>query len=178
MGDEFNDAAADLSDAAARTHVDALLWSNRRLLDLLVPKRDLRRFAFSPAVDVADPDGGQVVAELVSAGWWEDRGDAWYVGLRWPEWQLERGQVEDRRERETTKKRRQRAHARGDHSLCSAPCSSEVPVPSRVPGGSPRGTVPSIVPRGVPGGQVCRVHMLGRAPDSCPGCAADRKAAG
>jgi len=159
IGDEFNDAAAELSDAAVRTHLDALLWSARRLLDLVVPKADLRRFAFSPSVDITAPDACPVVHELIAAGWWEDRHDAWYVGLRWPEWQRDRAQVESDRERETLKKRRQRAHHQGDHSLCSPRCSSS-PVPTRAGPGTPRGLSPVVSPKGVPGGtrERCTVH--------------------
>lgn len=171
LGDEFPDGAADLSDAAWRTHAEALMWSNRRLLDLVIPKRDLRRLAFSPAVDVADPDGDAVVKELVEHGWWTDQGDSWSIANRWPEWQRDRAQVERARERETERKRRQRAHARGDHSLCDAPCSS-TPDPSRVPGGSPS----RVSQVGVPGGTAakCRLHALALP---CRGCAADAKAA-
>jgi hypothetical protein len=74
-GDEFVDDAADLSDAAVRTHMDALHWSARRLLDLHVPKRDLPRFAFSP-------DAGRAVDELVTVGWWLDKGSSWYLAYR------------------------------------------------------------------------------------------------
>jgi len=48
LGDEFSDAAAGLSSAAFRTHVEALCWSNRRLLDLIIPKASLKRFAEDP----------------------------------------------------------------------------------------------------------------------------------
>lgn len=53
LGDEAPDEYADLSDAAFRTHIEALCWSNRRLLDLRIPKRDLRRFAFSEGTEQA-----------------------------------------------------------------------------------------------------------------------------
>lgn len=106
LGDEFVDDAADLSDAAVRTHVEATGWSNRRLLDLVIPKRDLRRFAFSAVADNA-------VAELVAAGWWEDLGDSWYLAYR-PEWQQSREQVETRRETNL----RAQWHRRGDHRKC------------------------------------------------------------
>ena len=68
LGEEFSDAARDLSDAAFRTHIEALMWSNRRGLDLQVPKRDLKRFA-----ETDDPD--TAVKALVAAGWWQDCGD-------------------------------------------------------------------------------------------------------
>ena len=77
LGDEWSAEARDLSDAAYRTHVDALCWSNERLLDLRIPRRDLRRFA-----ETADPDAA--VKELIAAGWWRDDGDGWFIGLRFP----------------------------------------------------------------------------------------------
>jgi hypothetical protein len=111
LGDEFSDEARDLTDAEYRTHVDALCWSNRRLLDLLIPKRDVRRFA-----ETADPDAA--ISGLVAKGWWEDRGEAWYVGLVFPEWQQERADVERRQEAAAQRSRRWRKHRLGDHSLC------------------------------------------------------------
>ena len=109
-GDEFVDDAADLSDAAVRTHIDALHWSARRLLDLHIPKRDLPRFAFSP-------NAGAAVDELVTVGWWLDKGSTWYLAYR-PEWQWSREQVERRRHQNAQAQERGRRHRRGDHSLC------------------------------------------------------------
>lgn len=111
LGDEFSDEARDLTDAEHRTHVDALVWSNRRGLDLLIPKRDLRKFAESP-------DAESAVVGLVVKGWWADRGDSWYAGLRFPEWQLERAVVSQRKEANALRVRRSRMHKAGDHSLC------------------------------------------------------------
>jgi len=117
LGDEFPDAAWHLSDAAWRTHAEALLWSNRLLLDLVVPKRHLRRFALS---DLAD----QAAAELVATGWWADDGDCWEIGLRFPEWQRDRVQVEHRRAYLAEAQRRSRRHREGDHSLCLPACKA------------------------------------------------------
>lgn len=111
LGDEFSDSAAPLSDAAFRTHVEALGWSNRRLLDLLIPKTQLKRFA-----ETRDPDGA--VKELVDTGWWQDVGDSWFVGCYFPEWQRDKVQVEHRREQEAIRQRRKRRHDLDDHSLC------------------------------------------------------------
>ncbi len=113
LGDEFSDEARDLTDAEHRTHVDALGWSNRRGLDLLIPKRDLRKFGESPSAAEA-ADG------LVAKGWWADRGEYWYIGLRFPEWQLERAVITKRREASALRMRRSRLHKAGDHSLCLA----------------------------------------------------------
>src|SRR6266487_6763180 len=99
-----------------RSH-DALNWSNRRGLDLHIPKRDLQRFAESQAA-------AEAVTGLAVKGWWEDRGDSWYVGLRFPEWQLERAVIDKRRDAAALRKRRQRLHEAADHSLCipGGPC--------------------------------------------------------
>jgi hypothetical protein len=111
LGDEFPDHARDLTDAEFRTHVEALIWSNRRGLDLHVPKHDLRRFAESSGADDA-------VAGLVVKRWWDERGDIWYIGLRFAEWQLERAVVEKRRGGAALRMRRSRMHKAGDHSIC------------------------------------------------------------
>lgn len=179
LGDELGDEIAELSDGAVRTYIDALMWSNRRLLDLVVPKKDLRRFAFSSAVDVTDPDGCDVIRELIAAGWWADQGDSWVVDLRHPDWQLTRVQVEAARERETKKKQRQRERAKqareGAEVSASAPRSSRDPVPSRVPLGSPRRVSPGGVPGGTNAGRGCRVrgheHASRRADGLCSACA-------
>lgn len=113
LGDEFSDEARDMTDAEHRTHVDALGWSNRRGLDLLVPKRDLRKFAESP-------DAEEAVRGLIAKGWWADRGDCWCVDLRFPEWQLERAVIKQRRDASALRMRRSRLHKAGDHSLCLA----------------------------------------------------------
>jgi hypothetical protein len=115
IGDEWPDVSRDLTDAEHRTHVDALCWSNRRLLDLRVPKRDLRRFAESPDAEIA-------VKGLMAKGWWEDLGDCWDIGLVRPEWQLESAVIEHRRAGDALRQRRHRMHDAGDHSLCTERC--------------------------------------------------------
>lgn len=127
LGDEFSDSAAVLSDSAFRTHVEALGWSNRRLLDLLIPKRQLRRFA-----ETDDPD--TAVKELVEAGWWQDTGDSWFIGCYFPEWQRDRVQVEHRRAQEALRQQRKRRHDLDDHELClpTSRCRADSPdSPSR-----------------------------------------------
>jgi hypothetical protein len=111
LGDEFPPEARDLTDAEFRTHVEALIWSNERLLDLVVPKRDVRRFAESAEAESAIPG-------LIAKGWWEDSGDNWYVGLRFADWQEERTDAERRREMNALRNRRYRKHRLGDHSVC------------------------------------------------------------
>jgi hypothetical protein len=103
LGDEFAHDARRLSDAAVRTHLDAVIWSNLHGLDLLVPVADLPRLAYSP-------EAGAAASELTAAGWWEDRGDHWYLAYR-AEWQPTHEQVRERRERDAERKRRARGVA-------------------------------------------------------------------
>lgn len=116
LGEEFGDAARKLSDAAFRTHVEALMWSNRRLLDLLIDPDDIRRFA-----ETKHPE--EAIAELVDAGWWRDEGEGWFIGCKFDDWQLEKTVVEVRREQSALRQRRHRMHAAGDHSICTDRCS-------------------------------------------------------
>lgn len=63
---EFPDDAAnvDLSDAAYRTHHEAICWLFRvEQLDCTIPVHLVRRFAGSPHYEMA-------IQELVSQGWW------------------------------------------------------------------------------------------------------------
>lgn len=69
LSDDFADDCWDLSSDAFRTHVEGLTWSNRKLLDLRIPKVDFRRFAKRP----------DAVTELLDAGWWADDGDAYII---------------------------------------------------------------------------------------------------
>jgi hypothetical protein len=69
LSDDFTDDCWSLSDQAHRLHVDGLVWSNRKLLDLRLPKDDLRRFAKHP----------EAAPELVACGWWSDEGDAYVI---------------------------------------------------------------------------------------------------
>ncbi len=69
LSDDFADDCWQLSDRAFRLHVEGLTWSNRKLLDLRLPKADVRRFA----------KHADAVAELVETGWWSDDGDAYVV---------------------------------------------------------------------------------------------------
>lgn len=65
-GDEFADDCAnvDLSDAAYRTHHEAISWLYRvERIDCRVPTRLVPRFAGSPHVDLA-------IQELINVGWW------------------------------------------------------------------------------------------------------------
>src|SRR5918998_2982553 len=68
FGTEFFDdlANAGLSDAAVRTHAEAISWIYRvEQTDLRIPKHLVRRFAGSEAWEVA-------VKDLVAAEFWRD----------------------------------------------------------------------------------------------------------
>lgn len=199
LGDEWSDAARDLSDAAYRTHVDALCWSNRRQLDLTVPKRDLKRFA-----ETHDPD--TAVKELVFAGWWDDRGDSWFIGVLFPDWQLESRVVSQRREATALRVRRHRLHEADDHSIClpkncthfkAARPTNALPAASRnaLPGTGRDGAVrdglgealPSLIEdreeagEGGPGGDPaypdqCSRHQHGPNDEPCRACGRAREA--
>lgn len=72
---EFSDdcAAAGLSDAAYRTHSEAIGWLYRvEDLRLRIAKNLVRRFAGSE-------DYEHAVEELADAGFWNDRGDVWEI---------------------------------------------------------------------------------------------------
>jgi hypothetical protein len=75
FGSEFPDslAAAGLSDAAFRTHAEAIMWVYHvEAWDLRVPKHMLRRIVSSSEWETA-------VKDLVAAGYWTDGGAAWVI---------------------------------------------------------------------------------------------------
>lgn len=116
LGDEFGDETIELSDAAFRAHVEALVWSNRKLADLIIPKSLLARVT-------ATSDPFAAAEELVSTGWWQDIGPAYYAGCRFADWQMDRSVIESKREQQAERVRRHRRHKVGDHSLCTDHCS-------------------------------------------------------
>jgi hypothetical protein len=69
LSDDFSDDCWELSDAALRLHIEGLVWSNRKLLDLRLRKEDMVRWAKRPAA----------AEELVAAGWWRDEGDYYVI---------------------------------------------------------------------------------------------------
>jgi len=101
LGDEFTTYSRHLSNEAFRLHVEALIWSNYRLCDLLIPHADLIRFC--------DVHGGrevvwQAVEELIEAGMWSDTGDGtWFIGHRDPDWQMTAEWVEHSKARNRRK---------------------------------------------------------------------------
>jgi hypothetical protein len=74
-GGEYSDelAHAGVSDAAYRTHTEGIGYVYRlEDLKLRIPKHLIRRFAGSDDYEVA-------VKELVSIGFWRDRGEHWEI---------------------------------------------------------------------------------------------------
>lgn len=69
LSDDFSDDCWELSDAAVRLHMEGLVWSNRKLLDLRLAKNDIVRWAKRPAA----------AEELVAAGWWRDCGNHYEI---------------------------------------------------------------------------------------------------
>lgn len=72
LSDDFVDSCAGLSDAAFRTHVEALVWTMRRETAGYLSARDLKRLAESPHAEMA-------VAELVACGWWSIEGQGYRI---------------------------------------------------------------------------------------------------
>jgi hypothetical protein len=124
FGDEYPAEARELTDAEWRTHGEALMWSNWRLLDLHIPKKDVRRFAEYDSADSIDV----VTAGLVAKGWWRDDGDEWYVGLVHPEWQRDADEVRTEQAKAAARMKRIRRHRAGDHSLCTPATCDDAPV--------------------------------------------------
>ena len=60
LSTDFVDDLREVSDAAFRLHVEALVWSNKHGLDLRIPKGDLDRTTQAPAA----------AQELIDAGLW------------------------------------------------------------------------------------------------------------
>lgn len=69
LSDDFTDDTWNLSDAAFRLHLEGLVWSNRKLLDLRIPKAEVRRFGKNP----------EAAAELVEHGWWSEDGGFYLI---------------------------------------------------------------------------------------------------
>lgn len=66
--DDYEDDCWSLSDAAYRLHHDGLTWVNRKLLDMRMPKEDMRRMKRPEAVQ-----------ELLDAEFWTDEGDHYRI---------------------------------------------------------------------------------------------------
>lgn len=103
--DDFPDQCADLSDAAYRTHHEALSWAMRRENGGRIPYREVKRLAESD-------DAQRAVMELVNLGFWEDDGGA-YVVKHHMEHQPEPELIAKRRELSAERKRKSRLKQAG-----------------------------------------------------------------
>lgn len=128
IGDEFPHMARHLSDGAFRTHVEALIWSVSRELDLCIPKDDVRRFA-ETTIDIPD-----VVAELLDKEWWIDAGEHYDVGAfqegRTRAWQYTREQRAAKRRKDAEAQAKYRAKRVGNSTSISAPTQPN-PTPDK-----------------------------------------------
>jgi hypothetical protein len=109
-GVEFCDELADLglSDAAARTHFEAIGYIYRtENTDLRIPARSLRRFAGSPDFEAA-------AKELTAEGCWRDDGDAYVIVHHADVVRQSLAAQRDRREQEKIRQRRKRAKDQAD----------------------------------------------------------------
>lgn len=98
-------AAVDLSDAAYRTHHEAISWVMRRENGPLISKRDVDRFAESPMADAA-------VVELLDAGFWRPAAGGYEVVMGM-EHQPEPEVIEARRMADAERQRRSRRKRAG-----------------------------------------------------------------
>lgn len=126
LSDDFSDECHTLSDAAFRTHVEALIWVMRRETGGHIDSRDLKRFAESPHADMA-------VTELVACGWWSVEAQGYRVNHHM-EHQPEPDLIAKRRELTAQRVKKHRRKKAGLDQE-PAPVSASRPVPSRpVPG--------------------------------------------
>lgn len=105
LSDDFGDSCSTLSDAAFRTHVEALIWTMRRETGGFITMRDVRRFAESPHAEMA-------VTELVAVGWWSVDGQGYRIHHHM-EHQPEPDLIAKRRELTTERVRKHRRKKAG-----------------------------------------------------------------
>jgi hypothetical protein len=73
LSDDFADDCDQLSSDAFRLHVEGLIRSNRKLLDLHLDKTQMPRWVWN--VGLAEI----AVKELLASGWWSDEGDHYLI---------------------------------------------------------------------------------------------------
>lgn len=128
---------------AQALHLGALAYSDAQGLDGVIPADLIPRLAFACPPELA----GQSAKMLVEFGFWSENVPGHYVINNYERTNFTKAQADAFRDREAAKKRRQRLHSAGDHSLCTNPkwCPSlkdtrgESPKVSR---GDKRGTGP------------------------------------
>lgn len=109
LSDNFDGLSIELSDAAFRTHVLALVWSNRTLTNGRLPARALGQVNGTP----------EIAAELETAGFWAAIEGGYQVDWADQE-QAEQVQARKSRNAQANKAYRERRdlHSVGDHSKC------------------------------------------------------------
>lgn len=68
LSDDFTDDTWYLSDVAFRLHVEGICWSNRKLLDMQIPKDDASKFK-----------GITGLPELLDKGYWSEQHDSFLI---------------------------------------------------------------------------------------------------
>jgi hypothetical protein len=122
FGCEFDDevASAGLSDAAHRTHSEAIKWLYRvERTDMRIPKRMLRHIAFST-------DYERAIRDLIAAKFWRERGDAYQVLHHANVIRQSIRQQHDYAERNRRAQRAHRQREAEQHSKVSADISADV----------------------------------------------------
>lgn len=112
MGAEFNSecALANLSDAAYRTHSEAIGWLYEvEETSCKIPKRLFRRFAGSDDAEAA-------AGELTAAGFWKDAGAVWVVVHHAGVVRQSIAAQQDKRSRDAKAQRRRRRKVSADVS--------------------------------------------------------------
>ncbi len=116
LSDDFTDRVdvMNLSDAAFRLHMHALVWSNRSLSDGLIPMKALHRIA-------VDDSTATHVEALCTAGLWQAADGGYQV--EWKD-QEPAERVKIRRggnaDRQRAYRDRMARHEAGDHSTCTS----------------------------------------------------------
>lgn len=116
LSDVFPDSPAvlEISDAAFRVHIHALIYCNKHLTDGALPKRAIRLLA-PPHSEI---DG--IVTELVDVGLWVITVTGGYQ-LDWSDQESAESVRQRQKQRAETQSRyrdRKQRHAEGDHSRC------------------------------------------------------------
>lgn len=122
LSDDYSDdcARVELSDAAYRTHTEALNWVMRRETGGRLTHRDVRRFAESENAETA-------IKELLDAGFWEVTAYGYRV-VHHMEHQPEPDLIERRRELTAERVRR---HRRKKAGLGVTPLQNALPGSGR-----------------------------------------------
>jgi hypothetical protein len=73
LSDDFADDCEELSSDAFRLHVEGLVRSNRKLLNLRIDKDKMLRWVWCPE------SAAKAVIELLATGWWTEESDHYLI---------------------------------------------------------------------------------------------------